>query len=123
HPVKLGFGAEALRRLGHTVATAANGAEALRLLQARAFEVALIDVQMPGMDGFEVVTRLRAVERGRHTRVIALTAFTAPEDREKCIAAGMDGVLTKPLTQNPPAPVLRGQSPAADCQAIRDAGG
>jgi two-component system, sensor histidine kinase and response regulator len=123
HPVNLEFAAEALRRLGHSVATAANGAEALRLLQARAFDVALIDVQMPGMDGFEVVTRLRAVERGRHTRVIALTAYTAPEDRDKCIAAGMDGVLTKPLTQNRLAAVLRGQSPEADGDTILEAVG
>ena len=123
HPVNLEFAAEALRRLGHTVATAANGAEALRLLQARAFDVALIDVQMPGMDGFEVVTRLRAVERRRHTRVIALTAYTAPEDRERCIAAGMDGVLTKPLTQNRLAAVLRGQSPELDGDTILEAVG
>ncbi|PYQ61313.1 MAG: hypothetical protein DMF58_05355 [Acidobacteria bacterium] len=123
HPVNLEFAAEALRRLGHTVATAANGAEALRLLQARAFDVALIDVQMPGMDGFEVVTRLRAVERGRHTRVVALTAFTAPEDRDRCLAAGMDSVLTKPLTQNRLAAVLRGQSPEPDGDTIIEAVG
>ena len=61
HPVNLEFAAEALRRLGHTVATAASGTEALRMMQARAFDVALIDVQMPGMDGFEVAARLRAV--------------------------------------------------------------
>ena len=123
HPVNLEFAAEALRRLGHTVATAANGAEALRLLQARAFDVALIDVQMPGMDGFEVVTRLRAVERGRHTRAIALTAYTGPEDRERCVAAGMDGVLTKPLTQNRLAAVLRGQSPEPEGDTIMEAVG
>ncbi len=123
HPVNLEFAAEALRRLGHTVATAANGAEALRLLQARAFDVALVDVQMPGMDGFEVVTRLRAVERGRHTRVIALTGYTAPEDRERCIAAGMDSILTKPLTQNRLAAVLRGQSPEPDGDTIMEAVG
>jgi signal transduction histidine kinase/DNA-binding response OmpR family regulator len=123
HPVNLEFASEALRRLGHTVATAANGAEALRLLQARAFDVALIDVQMPEMDGFEVVQRLRAVERGRHTRVIALTAYTAPEDRERCIAAGMDGVLTKPLTQNRLAAVLRGQSLEPEGDTILEAVG
>jgi signal transduction histidine kinase/CheY-like chemotaxis protein len=123
HPVNLEFAAEALRRLGHSVATAASGTEALRLLQARAFDVALIDVQMPGMDGFEVVTRLRAVERGHHTRVIALTAYTSPEDRERCIAAGMDGVLAKPLTQNRLAAVLRGQSPEPEADTIMEAVG
>jgi len=123
HPVNLEFAAEALRRLGHSVATAASGPEALRLLQARKFDVALVDMQMPEMDGFEVVTRLRAVERGHHTRVIALTAYTAPEDRQRCIAAGMDGVLTKPLTQNRLAAVLRGQSPEPEADAIMEAVG
>jgi two-component system sensor histidine kinase/response regulator len=123
HPVNLEFAAEALKRLGHSVATAASGTEALRQLQARKFDVALIDMQMPEMDGFEVVTRLRAVERGHHTRVIALTAYTAPEDRQRCIAAGMDGVLTKPLTQNRLAAVLRGQSPEPEADAIMEAVG
>jgi CheY-like chemotaxis protein len=123
HPVNLEFAAEALRRLGHMVATAANGEEALRLLQARSFDVALVDVQMPGMDGFEVVTRLRAVERGRHTRVIALTGYTDAEDRQRCIAAGMDGVVTKPLTQNRLAAVLRGQSPEPDGDTVLEAVG
>jgi signal transduction histidine kinase/DNA-binding response OmpR family regulator len=123
HPVNLEFAAEALRRLGHSVATAANGTEALRLLQARAFDIALVDVHMPDMDGFEVARRLRAVERGHHTRLIALTAYTAPEDRDRCIAAGMDGVLTKPLTQNRLAAVLRGQSPEPDGDTILEAVG
>jgi two-component system, sensor histidine kinase and response regulator len=123
HPVNLEFAAEALRRLGHSVATAANGTEALRLLQARSFDVALVDVQMPDMDGFEVARRLRAVERGHHTRLIALTAYTAPEDRDRCIASGMDGVLTKPLTQNRLAAVLRGQSPEPDGDTILEAVG
>jgi len=123
HPVNLEFAAEALRRLGHSVATAANGPEALRLLQARSFDLALIDVQMPEMDGFEVARRLRSVERGHHTRLIALTGYTAPEDRERCMAAGMDGVLAKPLTQNRLAAVLRGQSPEPDGDTILEAVG
>ena len=121
HPVNLEFAAEALRRLGHSVATAASGTEALRLLQARSFDVALIDVQMPEMDGFELVTRLRA--RGLHVRVIGLTGFTSPEDKQRCIAAGMDGVLTKPLTQNRLAAVLRGQSPEPEADTIMEAVG
>ena len=123
HPVNLEFAAEALRRLGHSVATAANGTEALRLLQARAFDVALVNVQMPEMDGFEVARRLRTIERGHHTRLIALTAYTAPEDRERCIAAGMDSVLAKPLTQNRLAAVLRGQSAEPEGDAIMEAVG
>ena len=121
HPVNLEFAAEALRRLGHTVATAASGTEALRLLQARSFDVALIDVQMPDIDGIELVTRLRA--RGLHLRVIGLTGFASPEDKQRCIAAGMDGVLTKPVTQNRLAAVLRGQSPEPEADTIMEAVG
>ena len=123
HPVNLEFASEALRRLGHSVATAATGTEALRLLQARAFDLALIDVQMPEMDGTEVVRRLRAFERGHHTRVIALTAHTDEAERERCTGAGMDGILTKPLTQNRLAAVLRGQPPEPEGDAILDAVG
>ena len=121
HPVNLEFASEALRRLGHSVATAASGTEALRLLQARPFDVAFIDVQMPEMDGFELVTRLRA--RGLHLRVIGLTGYTSAEDKERCIAAGMDSVLTKPLTQNRLAAVLRGQSPEPEADTIMEAVG
>jgi two-component system, sensor histidine kinase and response regulator len=121
HPVNLEFAAEALRRLGHSVATAASGTEALRLLQARTFDIALIDVQMPEMDGIELVTRLRA--HGYRTRVIGLTGYTSPEDKQRCIAAGMDGVLAKPLTQNRLAAVLRGQSPEPEADTIMEAVG
>lgn len=123
HPVNLEFATEALRRLGHSVVTAATGAEALRMLQARAFDLALVDVQMPGMDGFEVVGQLRSIERGHHTRVIALTGHTEAEERQRCIEAGMDGVLTKPLTQNRLAAVLRGQSPEPEGDTILEAVG
>ena len=123
HPVNLEFATEALRRLGHSVVTAATGAEALRMMQARAFDLALIDVQMPEMDGFEVVRRLRSIERGHHTRVIALTGHTDAEERQRCIEAGMDGVLTKPLTQNRLAAVLRGQAPEPEGDTILEAVG
>ncbi len=93
------FAAEAVRRLGHVITGAASGAEALEILARRTFDVVLLDVQMPGLDGLEVVRRFRATERGTHTPIIAVTAHTAREDRERCEAAGFDAVLTKPATQ------------------------
>jgi CheY-like chemotaxis protein len=101
------FAAESLRRLGHVVTTAANGAEALEILAKRTFDVILLDVQMPELDGLEVTRRLRASERGVRTPMIAVTAHATVENRERCIAAGFDGVLTKPATQATLGAIIR----------------
>ena len=108
HPVNLEFAVEALQRLGHRVSPASSGADALALLARQTFDVVLLDVQMPGIDGLEVARRFRASESGPRTPVIALTAHTTPETRERCIEAGFDGVLTKPVSQTALAEVLRG---------------
>ncbi len=122
-PVNVEFAAEALRRLGHSVATASTGTEALRLLAARAFDVALIDVQMPEMDGYELTRRIRSIERGRRMRIIAVTGHTGDEEHQRCVDAGMDSVLTKPVTQNRLAAVLRGKSLEAAGDTILEAVG
>jgi two-component system sensor histidine kinase/response regulator len=90
-----------LEKRGHRVALAANGREALLLFEDRAFDLILMDVQMPEMDGLEAVAAIRRLEelqsgRGR-TPVIALTAHAMKGDRDRCMAAGMDGYLAKPL--------------------------
>ena len=121
HPVNLEFAAEALRRLGHLVVKAASGEEAVAQVRTRNFDVALIDIQMPEMDGFEVMRRFRATERGARARMIALTAYTSHDDRERCIAAGFDDVLTKPVTQSRLAALLAGREVGAD--TISDAVG
>jgi two-component system, sensor histidine kinase and response regulator len=87
--------AEMLRRLGHDVTTAVDGEEALAALTSRPFEAAFMDVQLPGIDGLEVTRRFRATTRA--TPVIGLTAHTSREDRDRCLAAGMTAVLTKPV--------------------------
>ena len=110
HPVNLEFAAEALRRLGHLVVKAASGEEAVSLIRTRSFDVALIDIQMPEMDGFEVLRRFRATERGAATRIIALTAYTSHEDRERCLAAGFNEILTKPVTQTRLSALLSGRA-------------
>ena len=90
-----------LRHRGHSVAMAPDGREALSMLSREAFDLMLVDIHMPELDGLEVVRRVRQAERsgGRAARlpVIALTATSRPGDRDLCLEAGMDDYLTKPL--------------------------
>src|SRR5262249_44312551 len=72
------------------------------------FDVVLLDIQMPGIDGLEVALRFRATEQPPRTPIIALTAHTTGEMRDRCMAAGFDAVLTKPVSQEALAAVLRG---------------
>ena len=89
-----------LTRLGLSAAMAVNGREALALLEREPFDLLLLDIHMPELDGFQVVGAIRERERtaGGHLPVIALTARSRKEDRERCLRAGMDECLTKPYT-------------------------
>jgi len=91
--------ASLLERRGHKVTIAGNGREAVDAVQQRAFDVVLMDVQMPEMGGFEATAAIRAAEqeRGSHLPIIAMTAHAMKGDRERCLAAGMDEYITKPL--------------------------
>jgi CheY-like chemotaxis protein len=88
-----------LEKRGHRVVVAGNGLEALEALEKESFDLVLMDVQMPGMDGLEATAAIRKKESvsGLHLPVVALTAHAMKGDREKCIAGGMDGYLTKPI--------------------------
>jgi CheY-like chemotaxis protein len=88
-----------LSRRGHAVTVVNNGREALDALARETFDLVLMDVQMPEMGGFEATAAIRAREQttGRHTRIVAMTAHAMNGDRERCVAAGMDGYLSKPL--------------------------
>jgi two-component system sensor histidine kinase/response regulator len=88
-----------LEKRGHSVVVAANGKEALAALEKESFDAVLMDVQMPEMDGFEATALIRTkeAETGSHVPVIALTAHAMRGDRERCLAAGMDGYLSKPI--------------------------
>ncbi len=88
-----------LERRGHSVVLARNGKEALAALDEQKFDLVLMDVQMPEMDGFEATAAIRAREKQtrQHLPIIAMTAHVMKGDRERCLAAGMDGYIPKPV--------------------------
>jgi two-component system sensor histidine kinase/response regulator len=88
-----------LEKQGHTLVHASNGLEVLRALENGAFDLIFMDAQMPKMDGLETTARIRAMEitGGGHLPIVAMTAHAMAGDRERCIAAGMDDYVAKPL--------------------------
>jgi CheY-like chemotaxis protein len=88
-----------LEQRGHTVSVANNGQEALDALDQESFDVVLMDLQMPVMDGFEATALIRQRQEGSglHTPIIAMTAHAMKGDRERCLAAGMDEYIAKPI--------------------------
>jgi PAS domain S-box-containing protein len=88
-----------LEKRGHTVTVVQDGTEALAAMRRQTFDVVLMDIQMPYMDGLETTQAIRAREQATATRVpiVAMTADAMQGDRERCLAAGMDGYVTKPL--------------------------
>jgi CheY-like chemotaxis protein len=88
-----------LERAGHRATLAVNGREAIEQWSAHSFDLILMDVQMPEVDGFQAAAAIRDRERasGAHIPIIAMTAYALSGDRERCLAAGMDDYLTKPV--------------------------
>ena len=99
NPVNQRLATRLLEKRGHRVVVAANGQEALESLERGVFDLVFMDVQMPEMDGIEATGAIRQREQGtgKHQPIIALTAHAMKGDQEKCLAAGMDGYLTKPI--------------------------
>jgi two-component system, sensor histidine kinase len=100
NPVNQLLAIKLLEKHGHTVALATNGREAMEAVAAGTeFDVILMDVQMPEVSGYEATEQIRAMERGtaRHIPIIAMTAFAMTGDRERCLAAGMDSYISKPI--------------------------
>ena len=91
-----------LERMGHRVTVAGNGAEALERWRQGGFDIIFMDVQMPGMDGFEATGRIRQEERtrGAHTPILAMTAHAMSGDRERCLSTGMDDYVSKPVSRD-----------------------
>jgi two-component system, sensor histidine kinase and response regulator len=88
-----------LEKMGHRVTLAADGSEAVRAHASGRFDLILMDVQMPEINGFEATAQIREREKrtGEHVPIIALTAHAIQGDRDRCLAAGMDDYLSKPL--------------------------
>ena len=88
-----------IERRGHAVTVANNGREAVEIFQQAPFDVVLMDVQMPEMDGLSATAAIRELQRASGARVpiIAVTAHAMVGDRERCLSAGMDGYVSKPI--------------------------
>jgi len=100
NPVNQLLAVKLLEKHGHVVALAGNGKEAVDAIAAGGeFDLVLMDVQMPEVSGYEATRQIREMERGtaRHIPIIAMTAFAMAEDRERCLAAGMDSYISKPI--------------------------
>jgi CheY-like chemotaxis protein len=103
NPVNQKFAIRAIEKNGHSVIVANNGREAVDVWRHGTFDVVLMDVQMPDMDGLQATATIRELERegGTETRtpIIAMTANAMKGDRERCLEAGMDGYVSKPVKQ------------------------
>lgn len=98
-----------LRKLGISAQPVANGVEALEALSRGSYDLVLMDCQMPEMDGFEATRRIREIEKktGAHIPIIALTANAFEEDRQRCLAVGMDAYIAKPLRREQLVTILK----------------
>ncbi len=90
------FGTIALKKKGYDVITAENGQEAINMTSQGLFDLIFMDINMPVVDGFSAAVEIRKSEDCR-TPIIAMTAYTMKADREKCIQAGMDDFIAKPV--------------------------
>ncbi len=111
--------AHALEANGFTVLQASDGAEAVRLIVEQRPDVVVLDIQMPGMSGFEVLARIRAAgDPGvAETRVLAATALAMAKDRERCLAAGADRFLPRPFSMKALVHEVRALMPADEADA------
>jgi CheY-like chemotaxis protein len=97
NPVNQEVGATMLRKRGHHVDIVADGRQAVEAVRANSYDILLMDVQMPEMDGLAATRAIRDLPHGRAVPIVALTAHALAGDRERCLAAGMNGYLTKPF--------------------------
>jgi CheY-like chemotaxis protein len=88
-----------LEKWGHLVTISGNGNEALIALEKQNFDLILMDVEMPGMDGLQATRAIRELEKntGQHIPIVAMTAYAMESDRLRCLEAGMDAYISKPI--------------------------
>lgn len=116
NPINQKLALRLLEKGGHQVVLAKNGQQALEEFARQSFDLVLMDIQMPVMDGVQAVRALRACERGRDLPVVAVTAHALAGDREKYLACGMDSYVTKPLNSRT---LLRAMEEARTSRAAR----
>ena len=99
NPINQKFVQVALKKAGHVITSVTDGRQAVDAINRESFDLVLMDVQMPEMDGFEATSRIRQYQKesGVHIPIVAMTANAMKGDREKCIEAGMDDYLSKPV--------------------------
>ncbi|MFH1242162.1 MAG: response regulator [Pseudomonadota bacterium] len=99
NPVNQKLAVKMLEKRGHRVVVASDGRQAMEALDRESFDLILMDVQMPGMDGFETTKAIREKEEreGGHIPIVAMTAHAIKGDRERCLEAGMDDYVPKPI--------------------------
>jgi len=99
NPVNRKLAVRLLEKEGHTVVVVDNGRHALEALEGGNIDLVIMDVQMPEMDGYEAAASIRKAEEGtlKHMPILAMTAHAMKGDREKCLAVGMDGYVSKPI--------------------------
>jgi CheY-like chemotaxis protein len=111
HKVNQQLAIALLKRWGHSVSLAENGQQALNMLAEKRFDLVLMDMMMPVMDGLEATRRFRAVEQLPRTPIVAMTANAMQSDRDNCLAAGMDDYLSKPIDTRELQTILRRYEP------------
>ena len=123
NPVNQKLAVRLLERRGHCVTLASTGREAIAAFERARFDLVLMDVQMPDMDGLEATMEIRARERqaGLHTPIVALTAHALKGDRDRCVAAGMDGYINKPIEADRFIQVVEETVNRADDQVLSSA--
>lgn len=104
-----------LRRLGREADCASDGLAAVDMARHNDYDLVLMDMQLPGMDGLEATREIRESSLGKQPLIVALTANAMPEDRTRCLEAGMDGFLTKPIRVAQLRELLCGVCPLNDC--------
>lgn len=97
YPINQEIMQDMLELMDCSVDIAESGSEALRMIERQNYDAILMDVQMPKMDGYSTVKEIRQKEKGKHSVILAVTANAMIGDREKCLAAGMDDYLAKPV--------------------------
>jgi CheY-like chemotaxis protein len=120
HPLSRQVVLRFLKRLGYEADWVANGADLLKSLARGSYDVVLMDVQMPDIDGLEATRRVRRdLPRARQPRIVALTAAAFPEDRARCLEAGMDDCISKPIVMAELVEALRRAAPVTPASSLQ----